>query len=33
VYILIGLVETLRVLARRIRGLEERTSVPPPMPH
>lgn len=33
VYIFIGLVETLRVLARRIRGLEERTSVPPPMPH
>ena len=33
VYVLIALVETLRVLSRRLRGLEERTSVPPPMPH
>jgi len=31
-YVFIGLVETLRVLARRIRGLDERSSVPPPMP-
>ncbi|MEO7033264.1 MAG: CDP-diacylglycerol--serine O-phosphatidyltransferase [Polyangiaceae bacterium] len=32
VYIIIALIETLRVLARRLRGLEERNSVPPPMP-
>jgi CDP-diacylglycerol--serine O-phosphatidyltransferase len=32
-YIFIGLVETLRVLARRLRGLDERNSVPPAMPH
>jgi CDP-diacylglycerol--serine O-phosphatidyltransferase len=31
-YVFIGLVETLRVLSRRLRGLDERTSVPPPMP-
>jgi CDP-diacylglycerol--serine O-phosphatidyltransferase len=33
VYIFIGLVETARALARRLRGLDERTSVPPAMPH
>ena len=33
VYVFIALVETLRVLSRRLRGLEERTSVPPAMPH
>ena len=33
VYVFIALVETLRVLSRRLRGLEERTSVPPPVPH
>ena len=34
VYVLIGLVETLRVLSRRLRGIDERNSVPPPvMPH
>ena len=32
VYIIIALIETIRVLARRLRGLEERSSVPPPMP-
>jgi CDP-diacylglycerol--serine O-phosphatidyltransferase len=32
-YVFIGLVETLRVLARRLRGLDERSSVPPVMPH
>ena len=33
VYVLIGLVETLRVLSRRLRGIEERESLPPAMPH
>jgi CDP-diacylglycerol--serine O-phosphatidyltransferase len=33
VYVFIALVETLRVLSRRLRGLEERNSVPPVMPH
>jgi CDP-diacylglycerol--serine O-phosphatidyltransferase len=33
VYVFIALVETLRVLSRRLRGLDERGSVPPPMPH
>jgi hypothetical protein len=33
VYVFIALVETLRVLSRRLRGLEERTSVPPVVPH
>ena len=32
VYVLIALVETLRVLSRRLRGLEDRASVPPPVP-
>ncbi len=31
-YVFIGLVETLRVLGRRLRGLDERNSVPP-VPH
>jgi CDP-diacylglycerol--serine O-phosphatidyltransferase len=33
VYVFIALVETLRVLSRRLRGLDERNSVPPVMPH
>ena len=33
VYVFIALVETLRVLSRRLRGLEERNSVPPVLPH
>ncbi len=32
-YIFIGFVETLRVLGRRLRGLDERNSVPPPAVH
>ena len=33
VYVFIGLIETLRVLSRRLRGVEERNSVPPVLPH
>ncbi|MEO8902141.1 MAG: CDP-diacylglycerol--serine O-phosphatidyltransferase, partial [Polyangiaceae bacterium] len=33
VYIIIALIETLRVLAHRLRGLDDRNSAPPPMPH
>lgn len=33
VYIFIGLAETARAIARRLRGLDERTSVPPVVPH
>lgn len=32
VYVFIGLAETIRALARKLRGVEERNSVPP-MPH
>lgn len=33
VYVFIALVETLRVLSRRVRGLDDRKSAPPVLPH